>query len=545
MNADNQPEACHANIGGAAPVNRFGLWVLLLLSVYAVGLTHGISRPWTGMHDWNGAFFSQLARNLLRYPLSVHHGMPVVAVGDAVPPPEERSIYATHPPGLVWLVAAAFCVFGEAEWAARLVPIIASLGSLGLFVWLVRRAWGRELAILAGLVYAVMPMAVFFGRMVDHEAVCLLFMLGATAAWQIAEGGRSALHRRLGMAAWIVSIFGAVLIDWPGIIFGALWGLHVLMQWRRGRTSATLAAVAMGVPAAACLVMLIHLVYAGLDGNWGDLVAIFLSRATVEAGEAMRRDASATGGLLTYTAENLSWPILFLAATTILRVVVPASERHDSPPANRVRPGSRRTPISGAWVLPATGLLWVCVFWRQYERHNYWLFYLGPVAAVMAASSLVAFRAYVAAVRPRLAYAAQYAAAGTVVLVASVFGTDDYFERVSYPDELAVALQHIQEKTPPDAVILLYENPVLVEQRGSYRFRNIVPPQLAYYLDRPFRVEQDLGAVPRWAGTCVVYLMPIAKVMELGRQIEVLRSRFPSVPLGPIVLFELSGGPPG
>src|SRR5690606_8462102 len=118
-------------------------------------------------------FFSQLARNFLRYPFDIHHGMPIVAAGEAVPPPDARSLYATHPPALVWLVAGVFQAFGATEWVARLVPITFSLAAFGLLLWLITTAWGPWTAAMAGLFYAVMPMSVYYGRMVDHEAVCL------------------------------------------------------------------------------------------------------------------------------------------------------------------------------------------------------------------------------------------------------------------------------------------------------------------------------------------------------------------------------------
>ena len=108
--------------------------VAIILILYAVIILRDIRDPWTGLHDWNGAFYSQLARNLLRYPFDMHHGMPVVAVGDALPQDGEWSFYPTHPPGLVWCIAVSFRIFGEHEWAARLVPILASLATLSLLI---------------------------------------------------------------------------------------------------------------------------------------------------------------------------------------------------------------------------------------------------------------------------------------------------------------------------------------------------------------------------------------------------------------------------
>ena len=57
--------------------NCFVAAIALLCGMYAYGLTRDINEPWVGWHDWNGAFFSQLARNFLRYPFDVHRGMPI------------------------------------------------------------------------------------------------------------------------------------------------------------------------------------------------------------------------------------------------------------------------------------------------------------------------------------------------------------------------------------------------------------------------------------------------------------------------------------
>src|SRR5262245_28362411 len=153
------------------------LVVIALLCLYAASLVRDIDAPWGGMHDWNGAFYSYLARNMLRYPIEVTRLLPTVEMGVTPPAAAEAVRYSTHPPGLVWLLTGAFAVFGVHEWAARLVPIACSLASLWLLMRITASTQGRPVAALAGVLYAVMPMAAFFGRMVDQEAVCLFFML--------------------------------------------------------------------------------------------------------------------------------------------------------------------------------------------------------------------------------------------------------------------------------------------------------------------------------------------------------------------------------
>ncbi len=507
---------------------RFTVWVLVLLSVYGAALTHGLSQPWTGMHDWNGAFFSQLARNLLRYPMDVHHGMGVVAVGDAVPPPEERSIYATHPPGLVWMVAGSFSVFGESERSARLVAIGSSLGALILLVWLVRVGWGREAAVLSGLLYSVLPMSVYFGRMVDHEAVCLLCMLGAIASWQIVVSpNRTGRSRVLAWGCWSIAIVAGIWLDWSAVLFAGLFCIHATWRafWRR--TGYRAAASVLTVSVAGLAGMLIYLVYGGLEGRWGDLAAIFLSRAGEVEG-AVRRDLSAPGGVWDYTRENLTLPVLSMAVWGVFARILRANREAIA----------RRNRLDGAWLLPVTGLLWVALFWRQYERHNYWLFYLGPAAAVMAALGLIAVRESFSRFGAVFARGVLYAVTGAAVAVCFL-RTDDYFARRSFSVDEVAALQEIHNMTDATESVLLFEDPVLVELRGGYRFRNIVPPQRAYYLDRAFGVEREVGGVVSRASNYAVFVVPVAEALRLGRSLDVLHGAHPPLQAGRLLVFEL------
>ena len=517
--------------------------VVLLLAVYAAGLTHGMSRPWTGMHDWNGAFFSQLARNLLRYPIEVHHGMGLVAVGEAVPPPEERSIYATHPPGLIWLIAAAFRLLGEAEWAARLVAVLPSLATLVLLVRILDRAWGRQTALLAGLIYSVLPMTVYFGRMVDHEAVCLFFMMAATCAWQELTAGDSSPgpRRMIARLAWIVAILGAILVDWPGLIFAALFCIYVLIQWIRRRVDAASALMVVIVAALGAAATLAYLVYAGLDGRWGDLVAIFVSRATEAEGEMVRKDLSAPGGPWQYTVENLTWPMMLLAMIgAVMCLLAGRASRAGLEAQDSGRPIAGRAGV--LWILPATGVIWLCLFWRQYERHNYWLFYLGPAAAMFAAQALLSLRERFTAYGRQPADGVMFAVMGAILAFA-FHGTEDYFARISSPPDAVLAWAQINRATRPDDRMLLYSSPVLEEWRGDYRFRNLVPPQMAYYLDRAFDVEQDPNAVPQKAPLHAAYLVPLKKAAEQESSWVDLRHRYASALVGPYVVFDLRSKP--
>ncbi|MCG8408853.1 MAG: glycosyltransferase family 39 protein [Phycisphaerales bacterium] len=519
-----------------------GIWLLLLLLIYAAGLTQSLSEPWIGMHDWNGAFFSQLARNHLRYPMSVHRGMPMVAVGSEVPDVEERSIYATHPPGLVWLVAGAFAVFGEAESVARMVPIAASLATLGLLVWLVFCAYGRAVAVLTGFIYGLMPMSVYFGRMVDHEAVCLLCMIALLAAWVVVLDVRTSKRtQRAAWCGWAVAVIFGVWIDWSMVLFAGLFCAYAVWAYCRSQIGKFHLIVVLGTAALAVVSMIAFLVYAGLEGRWEDLVSIFLSRAGQSEEGTIHKDTAAPGGVGTYTVENLSWPVTVLTVVGFLVFSwAGLFRRGASGLSNPTTSHPGQTAKAGLALVLLTGLIWLVVFWRQYERHNYWLFYLGPVAAVYSARFLVGLWSWLSTRNRYLAFMS----AGSIVVVTVAFcldGARDYFDRVSrsYPPELVSDWQAIRGMTSADDRVLLFRNPVLVEERGGYRFRNLIPPQLAYYLDRPIDVEEDFARLGSRRASHAVFVISKGEVVVHREALGPLRQGLAEKPLRLLVVFDL------
>lgn len=512
------------------------LLFLLPLIIYGVGLTHEIAEPWIGLHDWNGAFFSQLARNFLRYPWEIHHGMPIVAVGDAVPSPQERSIYATHPPGLVWLVAGAFQLFGEHEWAARLVPIAASLGSLALLMWIVARGWGRAMALRAGLIYSVMPMAVYFGRMVNHEAVCLFLMLATMAAWAgVVDSAASSMHRRWRLIVAVSAIAGGIWIDWPGIFFAGFFAIAVFFQWYRGIVKLSSVVVVWCSALAATALMLWFLVHFGLADNWGDLIAIFNSRID------NLRDILPNSPW-DHSLSNLTWLAAFLACLGFLgtfarlrRSAVDSSENRQTTngaagPSTTAEEDAKGYKLHrcGVQVLAITGIAWMYVFWRQYAIHEYWAFYLGPIAALLASFSLTTLNEYVRLrmLAPRIAMAGGFLLLlGTMTIEAK--GIIQYFDWHAGASEICV-WREVHRRTRTNDRVLLNDPTYIVEQRGQYLFRNIAPPQIAYYMDRAFTVEVNPALISRHIGDCVCFVGPKDAVFAGDPCLAQLLATYPS-----------------
>lgn len=495
--------------------------VLLLVLLYGVGLAQGLHYPWVGLHDFNGAFYSQLARNILRYPFEIHHGMPIVAVGAAVPPPDERSIYGTHPPGLVWMLAAMFRACGsDAEWAARLVPVLGSLTSMGLLVWLLGRAAGWNTAIVAGVIYAFLPMSVFFGRMVDQEAVTLPLMLAALALERMSE---DAGDRRRGVRPVVglyVVLAALIWTDWAGVLFAGLFCMYRLWKCRRsgaGLRGAVLMSSACVVAAAA---LVLYIVYAGLGGSWEALASVFLSRRKAV-------HVASLAQAYRWSIENLTGPGLILAALgTLVQLggfLVVRRRARAAPGETSAHASSElRGPFMGLGLVTLTGVIWLALFWRQFMIHQYWMFYLGPWVAAASASLLL--RVGGVFERAARALGPTVVAIGSVVLVvAGLRGIGDFFERVSCPRGYIQMCRAVNQMTKPDERVVLADSPVRLDPYASesYVLRSIVPP-LAYYMDRSF----DVPASPAELGLRRPDKVVVVEAARAGESQAALRAVF-------------------
>lgn len=511
---------------------RVGGWcVLLLLALYAAGLTQRLTAPWSGMHDWNGAFYSQLSRNLLRYPFDVHHGMGVLAVGADVPPVGERDRYAHHPPGLVWLIAGTFRLFGESEATARVVPIAASLASLWMLIGLAARRAGRERALCAGLVFALMPMNVYFGRMVNHEAVCLCLMLAAVRAWQAAGPGRPAATRAFALTGWGAAIVALIWTDWIGVLFAGLFCGWATLRRRRPGLTGTRLASAWGVSIGAAAGMVCYLVYAGLDGNWEKLWSIFVSRRESEI-------TPPHSVAWEHVLGNVSGPVLAMAALGAAWSIASRSLRQKT-----LRDGQDHPAVEahgGLGVIALTGLIWVVLFWRLFKIHNYWMYYLGPWVALSAGSALAGIRFTMLARAPALAAVLFY----TLVVImggAALCGAQRYFARTFLPENTITAWREINRLARPDERVILQWDPIQFDRYGSSAFRTIVPPQLAFYMDRAFDVQADAArAVALGAAANALFVVPQQAVLSNPESFKAIGS-LPATPAGDLLLIRLGG----
>ena len=91
-------------------------------------------------------YFALLGGNALSNPdESRYSEIPreMLATGDFVTPKLNGVNYFEKPPLLYWAVAACFAVFGQNEWAARIMPALSGLFGVLLTYAAARRLHGR------------------------------------------------------------------------------------------------------------------------------------------------------------------------------------------------------------------------------------------------------------------------------------------------------------------------------------------------------------------------------------------------------------------
>lgn len=480
--------------------------VLALLWLGAVLSIH-VARPFTGSHDADSAIWSQAAHNNLRAGLAATKGVPSSWHFRPLPIPPQ-GYYVHHPPGLSLLVTASFALFGEREWAARLVPIAATLAGVVLLWLLVRDAIGPRGAMLATALLVVLPMEMYFGRAVIFETVVLPLLLGALLAAR-----RFEREPGPGPLALAVGLFAlAMASGWQAYVVAGLAAVRALLRRdRRGRTLA-LAFAATGAASLALFVIQVHLVRPDAIQELGRAF-LFRSGETVGGdgrpvrwGEWLAKMGSVLGTHIQPTA----WVLAAAGALVALR---------------------RRAAGAGASWLGGTALLlamatslYLVVFRNASYIHTYMSFYFVAPVAMTGGLALEALLG-AARERGRGARLGAVAAVGTLLVLLGFQGLAKVRSLHAYqywivgrtvpePPDLIPALgRTIAETFPEEAKV--HSN---LPRKGT---------QLRYYAQRP--IEYGVDRPEEWRALLAKRGEPMGALLWMGApNAEALRDLLPS-----------------
>jgi hypothetical protein len=382
------PFACAIVLGLAAKIRRGNLsflilrsnsaiWLLGLVAAFGVlswGLFRDFAQPWSSYIDYNGACWSQSAHNTLRVGLRSTAGVPCAFYFGPLPIPPS-GYYTHHPPLLSLMLAGMFTVFGEHEWVARLLPITFSLGGLVLLWQIVRECAGNRAAAFSAMLFAAMPMELFYGRMVNFEPINLVWMLaGLLCLRRYGQTGRACWHYWM-LVAFVLALWTA----WLGYMLVLIVSLHFFITPRRRKPRLALLLIVLCVASAALFLMHVRLV---LPHAWQELTYAFTRRMSSQIAASGPKFTWSVwcrriGETLMVHIQPVAWALALIGTVWVLRW--------------------RKTDEGLRWLGWAAGCffalsaIYVAVFRNASYIHDYASFYFSVPVAMISGVALEAF----------------------------------------------------------------------------------------------------------------------------------------------------------
>lgn len=169
---------------------------------------------------------AQIARNM-------------ITSGDWVTPRLDGVLYLEKSPLIYWMIAVSFKIFGVHDWAARVPVVLSSIGLAALTSAFAAWAFGRRVALYAGLCVGTCLGLFLFTRIQIPDVILTFFI--TLALWSFMRSlDDDERHPRLWAAIMAASMgTGLLLKSLIGIIFpiaAAFLYLFFSSQLRLGRT---------------------------------------------------------------------------------------------------------------------------------------------------------------------------------------------------------------------------------------------------------------------------------------------------------------------
>lgn len=178
--SDTSPTLSTAQQIQETPSLVIPLWLVWLAALVFVGVGLGSY----SILDNNEGLYAEIPREMLRS-------------GDWrqwIIPHLNGLAYMEKPPLLYWLTAISFSLFGESEWAARLVPALSGLGCVASILWFGRKIGRPQTARLAALLFASSLGVILMSRTLMFD-ILLTALLSTALLWAylfVEEGDRTA-----------------------------------------------------------------------------------------------------------------------------------------------------------------------------------------------------------------------------------------------------------------------------------------------------------------------------------------------------------------
>ena len=260
-------------------MHRINRPLLLILLISSFLLTLNIGARWWGPGDENGAWISAVVRNYQRYGASELRFLQVL--NEAPAAPDTLRYYNHHPPLVSWISAISVSLFGSFEVGLRWVSISATLVGIALFYVLSRQLVKQRQALWATAFYAFTPMMAYYGRMPDHEALALVWLLSYFIVFLRWREQPTAKY-------WWGLVIFAVLAAWTAWATLLFIGLSILVSLRPAAYRKQ--AFMLSVLTLLSVVIMLGYYQLAWSGTFEDLMQAFIWRSSSLSG---RSDTSA------------------------------------------------------------------------------------------------------------------------------------------------------------------------------------------------------------------------------------------------------------
>ena len=454
---------------------------MLLVVLLAIALSWQVARidrPFRGnLEGLQTGVPLEGARSFARYGFAASRGAAVVNAG-RIDRASNRVLYANHPTGVLVVVAGALQLFGDNEWASRLVPALCALGCMILLAILAWPALGPTAALVAAGAFAFAPISLVFADQVEYIGSPLLLCALATIACWLR-------WRATAAPAWLAATVGcfilAALCDWPAFYLAPLLALHTLIAQRLNRR-AWIEATMIGLLSTALFVLLV------LWANWAAGASI-LSRVAARSSAFDDADQAITlarwlqWGIGHQYGLMHTWPLLILGLTGTALALLPRTRQTLG--ASAASPSVAPLLLVAGW-----GALHLAIGWQGNYQHEFWNLIVTPALALGAGAAVswilnATLRARAMAAAPLVIVVLIAAFALTSRSIAATYSDEEYGWSADYPRPYAMReLGRVIRATasPTEGVLTAYqEGP----QAGWAH------PALLWYADRQLRVAID------------------------------------------------------
>ncbi|WP_440113320.1 ArnT family glycosyltransferase [Paenibacillus sp. QZ-Y1] len=197
------------------------IFLFIFFVAFIVRCYH-LGEPFIGIHDWGSADLSRAASSLLRYGFINLKGAPAFDIG--IVPDGNYSYYLHWPLLFYYIVALSFKYFGIVEWAARLIPVLFSTATVFYIYKISKSLYGKRIAYFAILVFALMPLNVYFDRIVQFESVSVFFIMMAIYYYMVWFNNGQTDKKKFWML--IISFILGTQIHWQNYLLAVLLIVH-------------------------------------------------------------------------------------------------------------------------------------------------------------------------------------------------------------------------------------------------------------------------------------------------------------------------------